>query len=79
MQIMIDNNSNKGELGGRSAYFKDIQLFSIIVFMGSLMTAALINTQAGMKQLADLLAFFAFGYLITGIAAQLIRMRKNKK
>jgi hypothetical protein len=44
--------------------------------MVSLMTAALINTQVGMKQIADLLAFFALGYLVIGITAQLIRMRK---
>jgi hypothetical protein len=44
--------------------------------MVSLMSAAIINTQPGMKQLTDLLAFFALGYLIIGIAAQLIRVRK---
>jgi small-conductance mechanosensitive channel len=73
---MMDNNSNRRDLVGRSAYFRDIRYFSIIVFMVSLMTAALVNTQAGMKQLADILAFFGLGYLIVGIAAQLIRMRK---
>jgi hypothetical protein len=39
-------------------------------------TAALINTQVVMKQIADLLAFFALGHLGIRIAAQLIRMRK---
>jgi hypothetical protein len=75
--IMRNNNNNSNQdLGGRSAYFRDIRYFSIIVFMVSLMTAALINTQVGMKQIAELLAFFALGYLIIGISAQLIRMRK---
>jgi len=72
---MVNNKANTEDLGWRST-FRDIRSFSIIVFMVSLMTAALINTQAGMKQLADLLAFFALGYLIIGISAQLIRMRK---
>jgi hypothetical protein len=72
----MNNNGNNEDLGERSAYFKDIRLFSIIVFMVSLMAAALINTQAGMKQLAELFAFFALGYLIIGIATQLIMMRK---
>jgi hypothetical protein len=40
------------------------------------MTAAVINTQVVMKQFADLLVFFGLGYLIIGISAQLIRMRK---
>jgi hypothetical protein len=35
------------------------------------------NEDLGMKQIADLLAFFGLGYLlIIGISAQLIRMRK---
>jgi hypothetical protein len=72
------NNANNEDLAGRSTttYFKDIRSFSIIVFMISLTTAAIINTQAGMKQVADLLAFFGLGYLVIGIAAQFIRMRK---
>jgi hypothetical protein len=73
---MINNNANNEHLAIRSTYFKDIRSFSIIVFMVTLMTAALVNTQEGMKQLADVLAFFGLGYLIIGIAAQLIRMRK---
>jgi hypothetical protein len=75
--MMMNNNANNQDLGGRSStYFRDVRSVSIIVFMVSLMTAALINTQVGMKQIADLLAFFALSYLIIGIAAQLIRMRK---
>ena len=73
-----NNIANTEGLGWRSAYFRDIRYFSVIVFMASLMTAAVINTQAGMKQFADLLAFFGLGYLIIGIAAQLIRMRNKK-
>ena len=73
---MMINNANNEDLAGRSTYFKDIRYVSIIVFMVSLTSAAIINTQAGMKQFADLLAFFGLGYLIIGISAQLIRMRK---
>jgi hypothetical protein len=72
---IMKNYDNDG-LGDRSTYFKDIRLFSVIVFMVTLMAAALINTQVGMKQLADVLAFLALGYLGVGIAAQFIRMRK---
>ena len=75
--MMMNNSANNGDLGGRSTYIRDIRYFSVIVFMASLMTAAVINTQAGMKQFADLLAFFGLGYLIIGIAAQLIRMRNK--
>jgi hypothetical protein len=57
---MMNKNANNEDLGGRSAYLRDIHSVSMIVFMVSLMTAQLINTQVGMKQ----------------IAAQLIRMRK---
>jgi hypothetical protein len=74
--MIMNNDANNGDLGRRSIYFKDIRYFSIIVFMVSLMTAAIINTQVGMKQIVDLLAFFGLGYLIIGISAQLIRMRK---
>ena len=72
---MIDNESNNEDLG-RSSYFRDIRPFSVIVFSGCLMVASLINTQGGMKQLAELLAFFALAYLGVGITAQFIRMRK---
>jgi hypothetical protein len=74
--MIMNNDANNEDLGRRSTYFRDIRYFSIIVFMVSLMTAALINTQAGIKQMADLLAFFVLGYLVIGITAQLIRMRK---
>ncbi|MGH9990638.1 MAG: hypothetical protein ACREAS_09400 [Nitrososphaera sp.] len=70
------NNANNEDLAARGTYFRDIRYFSVIVFMATLTTAAIINTQAGMKQIADLLAFFGLGYLIIGISAQLIRMRK---
>lgn len=73
---MINKNESKEDLRKQSSYFKYIPLFCVIVFMVSLMSAAIINTQAGMKQLTDLLAFFALGYLIIGIAAQLIMVRK---
>jgi hypothetical protein len=67
MMMRNKNNTNYEDLAGKSStYFKDIRLFSIIVFMVSLMTAAIINTQEGMKQMADLIAFFGRGYLIIG-------------
>jgi hypothetical protein len=42
----------------------------------SLIVAAIINTQAGMKPIANVLAFFALANLIIGISVQLMRMRK---
>lgn len=75
-RAMINNNENKEDLLKQNSYFKYVPLFCVIVFMVSLMSAAIINTQPGMKQLTDLLAFFALGYLIIGIAAQLIMGRK---
>lgn len=79
-KYMMNNNApNNEDLARRSTSFTDIQSFSIIVFTVSLVTAALVNTQPGMKQLADLLAFIGLGFLIIGIAAQFIRMRKYKK
>jgi len=75
--ITKNNHSGNERLRRRSVYFRDIRYFSVIVFMVSLMTAALINTQVGMKLVADLLAFFALGYLIIGIVAQLIKMRNQ--
>ena len=60
----------------QSSYLRDIRYFSVTVFMASLMSAAIINTQAGMNQIAELLAFFGLGYLMIGISAQLIRMRE---
>jgi hypothetical protein len=73
---MRNNDASNHDLGSRSIYFRDVRYFSVIVFMASLMSAAIINTQVGMKQIAELLAFFALGYLGIGIAAQFIRMRK---
>ena len=73
---MMNNGTNNRDLSRRSIYFRDVRYFSIIVFMVTLMIAAVINTQVVMKQFADLLAFFGLGYLIVGISAQLIRMRK---
>jgi hypothetical protein len=70
------NNANNEDLARRSTSFRDIRYFSVIVFIATLTTAAILNTQTGMKQIADLLAFLGLGYLIIGISAQLIRMRK---
>jgi hypothetical protein len=74
--MMNNNDTNNEDLAARSTYFKDIRYFSIIVFMATLTTASIINTQAGMKQVTALLAFFGLGYLIIGIAAPFFRMRK---
>jgi hypothetical protein len=77
MMIMMNNNVNNEDLDRQSVIsLRDVRSFSIIIFMVSLMTAALINTQAGIKPIANVLAFFALANLIIGIAAQLIRMRK---
>ncbi len=89
MISMMNNNANNENLERRSKlsrisslgiYFRDIRSFSIIIFMVSLITAALINTQEGLKQVAETLAFFALGNLIIGIAvavaAQSIKVRK---
>jgi hypothetical protein len=77
MMIMMNNNVNNEDLDRQSIIsLRDVRSFSIIIFMVSLMTAALINTQAGIKPIANVLAFFALANLIIGIAAQLIRMRK---
>ena len=74
--MMKNNNANNEDLDRQSISLRDVRSFSIIIFMVSLMTAALINTQAGMKPIANVLAFFALANLIVGIAAQLIGMRK---
>jgi hypothetical protein len=77
MMIMMNKNANNEDLDSQSIIsLRDVRSFSIIIFMVSLMTAAIINTQAVMKPIADALAFFALANLIVGIAAQLIRMRK---
>jgi hypothetical protein len=77
MMIMTNNNVNNEDLDRQSIIsLRDARSFSIIIFMVSLMIAALINTQAGIKPIANVLAFFALANLIIGIAAQLIWMRK---
>jgi hypothetical protein len=76
MKIMMNNNANNEDLDRQSISLRDTRSFSIILFIVSLMTAAIINTQAGMKPIANIFAFFALASLIVGIAAQLIRMRK---
>jgi hypothetical protein len=78
MKIMMKNNSkaNKEGLDRQSISLRDVRSFSIIISMVSLMTAAIINTQAGMKPIAIVLAFFALANLIIGISVQLMRMRK---
>jgi hypothetical protein len=68
--------NNNNDLGRPSIFLNDIPSFLIIAFMVSLITAALINSQPGMKSIADVLAFFALGYLIIGIAGKLISLRK---
>jgi hypothetical protein len=75
-RAMINKNVNNEDLLKQSGYFKHVPMFCVIVFMVSLTTAAIINTQAGMKQIAEILAFFGLGHLAIGIAAQFIRMRK---
>lgn len=80
MMIMTDDMTYNENLERRSIYFRDSRSFSIIIFMVSLITAALINTQEELKQVAETFAFFALGNLIIGIvaavAAQLIKVRK---
>jgi small-conductance mechanosensitive channel len=76
MMIMIKSNASNEDLDRQNISLRDVRSFSIIIFMVSLMAAAIINTQAGMKPIASVLAFFALANLIVGIAAQLIRMRK---
>jgi hypothetical protein len=74
--IIMKNNTKNNDLDGPAISLNDIPSFLIIAFMVSLITAVLINTQPGMKSIADVLAFFALGYLIIGIAGQLISLRK---
>jgi hypothetical protein len=75
--IMTNNMADNEQLGRWTIYFRETRFFSIIIFMVSLITAALINTQAGMERVVEVLAFFALGYLIIGIAAaQSIKVRK---
>jgi hypothetical protein len=74
--IMMNNNANNEDLDRQSVSLRDVRSFPIIIFVVSLIVAAIINTQAGMKPIANILAFFALANLIIGIAAQLVRMRK---
>jgi hypothetical protein len=73
---MMNNNADNEGLDRQSVSLRDVRSFPVIIFVVSLMVAAIINTQAGMKPIANVLAFFALANLIIGIAVQLMRMRK---
>ena len=73
---MMDNNANNEGLDRQSVSLRDVRSVPVIIFVVSLMVAAIINTQAGMKPIANVLAFFALANLIIGISVQLMRMRK---
>jgi hypothetical protein len=78
---MMNNNANNEDannedLDRQSASLRDVRSFPVIIFVVSLIVAAIINTQAGMKPIANVLAFFALANLIIGISVQLMRMRK---
>ena len=73
---MMDKNANNEALDRQSVSLRDVTSFPVIIFVVSLMVAAIINTQAGMKPIANVLAFFALANLIIGISVQLMRMRK---
>ena len=73
---MMNNNANNEGLDRQSVSLRDVRSFPVIIFVVSLMVAAIINTQAGMKPIANVLAFFALANLVIGIAVQLMRMRK---
>jgi hypothetical protein len=73
---MMNNNANNEGLDRQSVSLRDVKSFPVIIFVVSLMVAAIINTQAGMKPIANVLAFFALANLIIGISVQLMRMRK---
>jgi hypothetical protein len=68
----MNNNDkdNNEDLARPSTYFKDIPPFAIIVFIVPLMTAALVNTQAAMKQIAHVLVFLGLGYLLEMLTNQ---------
>ena len=74
--IMMNRNANSEDLDIQNVSLRDIRSFPVIIFVVSLMIAAIINTQAGMKPIANVLAFFALANLIIGISVQLMRMRK---
>ena len=61
------------DLARPNTYFKDIPSFAIIVPTVSLMTAALVNTQAAMKQIAHVLVFVGLDYLLELLPNQLGR------
>lgn len=73
---MMNNNANNEGLDRQSVSLRDVRSFPVIIFVVSLMVAAIINTQAGMKPIANVLASFALVNLIIGISVQLMRMRK---
>jgi hypothetical protein len=73
---MMNNNANNEGLDRKSVSLRDVRSVPVIIFVVSLMVAAIINTQAGMKPIANVLAFFALANLIIGISVQLMRMRK---
>ncbi len=73
---MMNNNANNEGLDRQSVSLRDVRSFPVIIFVVSLIVAAIINTQAGMKPIAIVLAFFALANLIIGISVQLMRMRK---
>jgi hypothetical protein len=73
---MMNNNANNEGLDRQSVSLRNVRSFPVIIFVVSLMVAAIINTQAGMKPIAIVLAFFALANLIIGISVQLMRMRK---
>ena len=72
----MNNNANNEGLDRQSVSLRDVRSFPVIIFVVSLMVAAIINTQAGMKPIANVLAFFALANLIIGISLKLMRMRK---
>lgn len=73
---MMNNNANNEGLDRQSVSLRDVRSFPVIIFVVSLRVAAIINTQAGMKPIANVLASFALVNLIIGISVQLMRMRK---
>jgi len=74
--IMMNTNANNEDFDRQSVSLRDVRSFPVIIFVVSLMVAAIINTQAGMKPIATVVAFFALANLIIGISVQLMRMRK---
>jgi hypothetical protein len=76
MMMMMNNNVNNEDLDRESVTLRDVRSFPVIIFVVSLIVAAIINTQSGMKPIVNVLTFFALANLIIGIAAQLMRMRK---